>query len=380
MNSLSVLGGALAFVSALGIAERAALWRARNAVPIRIHVNGTRGKSTTARLIRAALCEGGIPALSKTTGTTPRYVLPDGSEETIDRRSQANVREQMDAVKRAKRAGARALVVECMALNPEFQWVSERRMIRSTIGVITNARLDHVETMGRSVGEIAATLGNTVPEHGTLIVGDPFVARMLAGRAAALGTELRLAPPAPSGLREGAPAWWMEDAGIALEVARSLGLSDDVAFRGMRKAEADPGAVRELDLAGGFRALDASAANDPDSLLELVDEDGGRERPLLFVYNHRVDRTSRLASFIAASLPGDFIVTGDAPGTLLLKRLAGGGAKPDFVPRRGLETSLAARLDAAVAAGKVAPRVVFCGNTKGWRIPGAGIAPERISS
>ncbi|MBL8968480.1 MAG: hypothetical protein JNG85_15860, partial [Spirochaetaceae bacterium] len=176
MNSLPILAAAFGLAAALGAAERAALAAARRGLAIRIQVNGTRGKSTTTRLIRAALAEDGIACLSKSTGTAARYVLPDGREEAVRRRAAPNVREQIAAVLRAWREKATALVVECMALKPELQWASERLILRSTIGVITNARLDHVETMGRDRAEIARSLGNTIPERGILVVGEAFLA------------------------------------------------------------------------------------------------------------------------------------------------------------------------------------------------------------
>ena len=80
---------------ALGLAERVARDRALAALPIRIHVNGTRAKSTVTRLIWSALLEAGIPAVAKTTGTAPRLLLPDGREVPLRRRGPANIREQL---------------------------------------------------------------------------------------------------------------------------------------------------------------------------------------------------------------------------------------------------------------------------------------------
>lgn len=375
MNSLPILGGALALASLLGSVERISLERSRRDLPHRIHVNGTRGKSTTTRLIRAALAEGGVRALSKTTGTMARYVLPDGREESIRRRSRANIREQVAALRRARTEGASAAVIECMALRPELQWISEHEMLRSTIGVITNARLDHVELMGRELREIARTLGNTVPENALLVTGDPLVAEVLAERARELGTTLILAQPLSRDAENSLPRWWAEDAGIALEVARRCGISDDAAMRGMATARPDPGAVRVLELAPGVQALDASAANDPASLLELVDEDGGRDRPLLFVYNHRSDRVPRLESFLRAGLPGDILITGEAPGGAVVKRLGHGRTGTKFVRRRELEAALGVRIEAARGAEKSLPRIVLCGNTKGFS-PTRDLAPS----
>ena len=73
-------------------------WRHRRllrAIPVRIHVAGTRGKSTTTRLIAAALRAGGRRVVAKTTGSEPRLILPDGRDEIWPRRGPATIREQM---------------------------------------------------------------------------------------------------------------------------------------------------------------------------------------------------------------------------------------------------------------------------------------------
>src|ERR1700722_13098495 len=91
-----------------------AAWRHRGnlrAVPVRIHVAGTRGKSTTTRLIAAGLRAGGRRVVAKTTGTEPRLILPDGHEEPIRRRGPASVREQMRFFAQAARCGADTAVV-----------------------------------------------------------------------------------------------------------------------------------------------------------------------------------------------------------------------------------------------------------------------------
>ena len=41
-------------------------------IPVRIHINGTRGKSSVTRLIGAGLRSGGISNITKDTGTFPR--------------------------------------------------------------------------------------------------------------------------------------------------------------------------------------------------------------------------------------------------------------------------------------------------------------------
>src|SRR5882724_13122976 len=112
--------------------------RARlRAVPVRIHVAGTRGKSTTTRLIAAGLRAGGWRVMAKTTGTEPRLILIDGSERPWRRRGPASVREQMRFFAQAARSGADTAVVECMAIRPELVAASEDLLVRATTAVIT---------------------------------------------------------------------------------------------------------------------------------------------------------------------------------------------------------------------------------------------------
>src|SRR5438552_5179903 len=119
---MAVVAGVLAVgLAGYGVWESRRHLRNLERIPVRVHVNGTRGKSSVTRLISAGLRAGGIRTLGKTTGTEARLLLPDGSEQPVFRVGPPNVIEQTRVVARAAAAGAQALVVECMAVQPELQ-------------------------------------------------------------------------------------------------------------------------------------------------------------------------------------------------------------------------------------------------------------------
>ena len=358
-----------AILLGLGLLERLARDRAWRRIPVRVHVNGTRGKSTVTRLIWSALREAGVPAVAKTTGTAPRLLCPDGTERPIVRRSPANIREQLALLRTATRLGARAVVVECMALDPELQWVSERHMVRATVGVVTNVREDHVEIMGQTETEIAATLANTAPRAGVLVLGEDRALSVFETQARRVGSRIVRASQLPSISRpvdSGRPAWLEENYRTALAVTRELGIADEVALRGFDRAPADPGAARQgRATIGGCLVewLDASAANDPESLDALGDA------PDLLVYNHRSDRAVRLESFARHSRvfgsAKRLVLTGDRPAVTQWPAISGiHGARPaEFVSM----SRLAARV-AELVQGHSAERLVFGGNTRGLHV------------
>ena len=66
-----------------GLCENYFHIKSLNNIPIRVHVNGTRGKSSVTRLIAAGLREGEIRTFAKTTGTSPR-IINDKGDDIID--------------------------------------------------------------------------------------------------------------------------------------------------------------------------------------------------------------------------------------------------------------------------------------------------------
>ena len=81
-------------------------------LPIRVNVNGIRGKSTATRLITGVLDSAGYKVVGKTTGTSARMIYWNKEDEEVIQRNGlgANIKEQIDVVDKARKAGSESLV------------------------------------------------------------------------------------------------------------------------------------------------------------------------------------------------------------------------------------------------------------------------------
>lgn len=303
-------------------------------VPIRIHVNGTRGKSSVTRLIAAGLRAGGRRTLAKTTGTMARLIRPDGTEVDVYRVGAPNIIEQTRIVRRAVEFEVEALVIECMAVMPDLQPLAELRLVKSTIGVITNCRADHLDVMGPTTDDVARALSQTCPRGGQLFTAEHERAHILEARARERGTRLVVVDSTAVGAAELDGFEYVEHAdnlALALAVSAHFGVARATALRGMQSATPDPGALRRFRIEVGGRSVEfvnAFAANDPDSTL-LIWRRLGLETPrpgvarivLANCRPDRVQRSAQIAELVAMRLHADHVVlSGD--GTDLVAYLA----------------------------------------------------------
>jgi len=291
-------------------------------IPIRIHVNGTRGKSSVTRLIGAGLRAGGKRTLTKVTGTFPRLILESGEETYIHRKSSANIIEQLDIVRFAHKRNCEALVIECMALQPHYQWVTENQIIRATIGVMTNVRIDHTDVMGERIEEIAECLGNTIPKNFSVFTSEDENAYALEDVARKKNSKLIISKTDSVTNQEMKGFSYMEhkeNVSLALDVCMAVGIDRSVALKGMHHALPDEGALKRshINILGKTIAFyNAFAANDPDSsymiwnkIMSDVGSDGER-CILLNTRQDRLERSVQLAEMIATQIQNeaDFVV------------------------------------------------------------------------
>ncbi|MFP6687687.1 MAG: poly-gamma-glutamate synthase PgsB, partial [Polyangiaceae bacterium] len=271
MSEFQALGGILVGLILLGAVELAIHRRRLASIRYRIHVNGTRGKTSVTRFIAAGLRAGGIVTCAKTTGSLARMLLPDGRELPIYRPAGANIMEQKRIVAVAAAHGAEALVIECMALQPLLQSLSEFKLVRATHGVVTNARPDHLEVMGPTDRHVAMALAGMIPAGAKLFTSEVKWRALFAAAAKDRGAEMvgvEAQAEDVAAAEQFSHVAHADNVALALAVCADIGVPREVALEGMWAAAVDPGAMTERKVEFFGRQIvfvNGFAANDPVS-------------------------------------------------------------------------------------------------------------------
>lgn len=345
MNEQIALLILFAAVVIAGVVEYYLHRRNLASIPIRIHVNGTRGKSSVTRLIAAGLREGGIRAFAKTTGTIPRMITSDGMEYPVYRMTKANIIEQRRIAAFAAANEAQALVIECMALQPYLQSLCETRLVRATHGVITNAREDHLDIMGPGEEDVAKALLGMVPAGQTLYTAERDYRPLFAETCRVLDCRLVIVEnDEESRVTDDDLAGFpyvehRENVALALRVCEDLAIPRGAALRGMQRSQPDPGVTRDMRIDFFGREIffvNGFAANDPESTERLwnralADHPGAQRR--LMVINCRIDRPDRsrqLGEAIARWHRADRYVLIGTGTYFLIRQAVKSGLEPGF--------------------------------------------------
>tara|TARA_X000000950_G_scaffold213700_1_gene257030 strand:+ start:2081 stop:3256 length:1176 start_codon:yes stop_codon:yes gene_type:complete len=322
---LLILGFLVFALCIAGILEHQFHLKSLSLIPLRIHVNGTRGKSSVTRLVAAGLREGGLKTFAKTTGTAPRVIDSEGKDRIIHRLRLPSIGEQVRLLRYFSAQKPDAVVIECMAVQPQYQWIAEHKMVKSHIGVITNVRPDHLDEMGPTEEDVAHSLCNTVPVNSVLITGEDQKPDILREVAKQNGTRFIKSDESSVRKTELDGFNYMEhpsNIAVALDVCKQVGVNRSTALKGMHKVQPDAGALVAWDLNmnnKNVRFVNGMAANDPVSTLQIWNFISERfvsdEETTCVFFNSRDDRPVRTRQMIELTFenikPDYFFIRGD---------------------------------------------------------------------
>ena len=322
---LLILGFLVFALCIAGILEHQLHLKSLSLIPLRIHVNGTRGKSSVTRLVAAGLREGGLKTFAKTTGTAPRVIDSNGKDRIIHRLRLPSIGEQVKLLSYFSVQKPDAVVIECMAVQPQYQWIAEHKMVKSHIGVITNVRPDHLDEMGPTEEDVAHSLCNTVPVNSVLITGEDQKPDILKKVAKQNGTTFIKSEESSVQKNELDGFNYMEhpaNIAVALDVCKQAGVNRSTALKGMHKVQPDVGALVAWDLdinSKNIRFVNGMAANDPVSTLQIwnfISERFATDKETTCIFfNSRDDRPVRTMQMIELTFekikPDYFFVRGD---------------------------------------------------------------------
>lgn len=311
----------------LGFKEQKKHQKCIDLIPLRINVNGIRGKSTVTRLITGILTAAGMKTIGKTTGTSARmiYWWTNDEKPIVRRREGANIGEQRRVVYETARLGAEALVCECMAVNPDYQVTFQQKLIQANIGVIVNVLEDHMDVMGPTLDNVAEAFTATIPYNGYLIVSQgPYVEYF---KSIALQRKTKVIVADTSVITEKQLAQFdyvifPENVALALAVAKALDIDEETAWKGMIDSNPDPGILRITNIGSDqspTHFVNGFAANDAASTLNIwkrVAEIGYSVKDPILIMNCRPDRVDRTIQFARDVFPyietGTLVIIGES--------------------------------------------------------------------
>ncbi len=271
-------------LTVLGLIEYRRHRKRVDSVALRILVNGTRGKTTVARIITAALQKSGRRTMGRTTGSEAVVILPDGTEESVVRKKKASILEMKDFFRLAEKEKCECTVVECMALLPENQKTLASSLVRPHIVVITNTYRDHIAEMGREKEDTAFALSLSVPKGAKLYTIEDYY-DCLDADVVHVPNAVSVVPSCGFPLH--ADSWRMAKA-----VLNDLGVDDNTIISSLSSIHPDIGMKEKMEEC----FYPYFSVNDVESMVSNLDEIREKEKGknIVVIFNSRSDREYRI--------------------------------------------------------------------------------------
>ena len=319
--------------------------RSLKRIPIRILVNGTRGKSTTVRIFYELLRVSGKKVFAKTTGNEPLEFLPDGTVQPVKRFAPTSIIENRRILWRWAKYRPDAFIMECMALQPETQHILGRRLVKPTITIITNILPDHKEVMGMSLKDAACSMAECLVKESELFHLKSTVLPALPTNLFPSHSHSLSVVSCPFILPHIPPQVLNESWTLVQAVADFLGINQQTTKRIFRNVWQEVDADMERKISENVCFYDLFSANDIRSAQLFVEHILRRKASnanLIFYLNCRADRPLRTRDFamlLAKYYPDSEVwLTGE--GWPLAKRLLRQTFSSEQIRRQPIQKAL----------------------------------------
>ncbi len=293
----------LILVLLLMIGESLIINNCVNKIGVKIHVNGTRGKSSITKYIYAGIKEDHLKVLAKVTGEIPTLFKPDGTKIAIKRRGSARVQEQFNIIRKAKKEEVDVMVLECMSIDPTLQKL-ESSFYKPCIYVICNIRDDHREKMGGTFQEQLKSICSAIPKNSKVIAGDSSYIETIKKSTKAQNSKfidaVLLSETEKSLIPKTAHQINIQ---LALTACLEAGISREAAFKGiLKQIESENSPLYQVSKTQNPQYfLNAFSVNDIASVNEYLAHWTSELKikdKLTIVFNTRSDRPLRTGLFI----------------------------------------------------------------------------------
>lgn len=285
--------------------EKQLVNRSVNGLQLRIHVNGTRGKSSVTKYIASGLSVKDNSVMAKVTGVIPSIIL-SGKFEVLGRRGVARVQEQFHVLRLASKKDIRSLVLECMSISPELQQL-ESKCFKPHLYIITNIKDDHREVMGSSLKQQAESICNAIPENTTVVTNETRFLDLIREKAAIKGSKVIIPKAISTELAEELPfGVFPENVAIALAVCELAGIEGKYSGKAILESlRSDSSAYHLINTTDKeIKFLNAFSVNDVESTESFISywknkfSSGNKFSVLLNTRSDRPLRTDQLTDWI----------------------------------------------------------------------------------
>lgn len=254
------------------LAESVSVRRIQKRIKKTICVTGTRGKSSVTRLITDMLQYSGEKTLGKVTGSKPVLIHSDKVQETIRRKRNPSILEQIRVVlKAAYREEISFLVSEIMSITPEYQLCETRKILNPEILIITNIREDHLGTTGNDCKEIAKVFLKSAPRKCKVIILESEWNNLFDSappKNVILVSNNEISKLKYSFNYEEFP----ENLALAMKAIELCGIEIDLNEYSKHEILEDSGVMSVFQFADDLYTVNAFAANDPESTLKVLEK------------------------------------------------------------------------------------------------------------